>query len=90
LNSERLLKNLEHKLVETVVFNSNLTYVTKLFMEHSTTKAEKQNIIKRFDEVTNLKESKKFTKLLQTNWKKKTDREVSRKKIIKEAATSTS
>ena len=49
------LKEFRNKLVETVVFNSNLTYVTKILTEHSTTKAEKQNIIKRFDEVTNLK-----------------------------------
>ena len=37
-------------LAETVVFNSNLTYVTKLFMEQTTTKDEKQGILKRFDE----------------------------------------
>lgn len=52
-------------LVETVVFNSNLSYVTKLFMEHSTTKAEKMNIIARFDEeVSNLKESKRLYKTI--------------------------
>lgn len=56
----KALKEFRTKLVETVVFNSNLTYVTRILMEHSTTKAEKQNIIKRFDEeVSNLKESKK-------------------------------
>ena len=59
------LKEFRNKLVETVVFNSNLTYVTRLFMEHSTTKGEKQSIIKRFDEeVTNLKESKKLYKTI--------------------------
>ena len=57
----KALKTFRNQLVETVVFNSNLTYVTRLFMEHSTTKAEKQNIIKRFDEqVSNLVESKKL------------------------------
>jgi len=57
----KALKTFRNQLVETVVFNSNLTYVTRLFMEHSTTKAEKQNIIKRFDtEVSNLIESKKL------------------------------
>jgi len=55
------LKNFRTMLAETVVFNSNLTYVTKLFMEHSTTKTEKEGIFKRFDnEVSNLKESKKL------------------------------
>lgn len=61
----KALKEFRTKLVETVVFNSNLTYVTRLFMEHSTTKGEKQNIIKRFDEeVSNLKESKKLYKTI--------------------------
>jgi DNA-binding transcriptional regulator PaaX len=32
------LKKFRTMLAETVVFNSNLTYVTKLFMEQSTTK----------------------------------------------------
>jgi hypothetical protein len=57
------LKKFRKMLGETVVFNSNLTYVTKLFMEHSTTKDEKQTILKRFDEeVSTLKESKKLYK----------------------------
>jgi hypothetical protein len=57
----KALKKFRSMLVETVVFNSNLSYVTKLFMEHSTTKDEKKSIITRFDEeVSNLKESKKL------------------------------
>jgi len=86
------LKEFRTKLVETVVFNSNLTYVTKLFMEHSTTKAEKQNIIKRFDEeVTNLKESKKLYKTIANELdNRKPIAESVENKIIKEAATSTS
>jgi len=61
----KALKEFRTKLVETVVFNSNLTYVTKLFMEHSTTKAEKENIMKRFDnEATTIKESKKLYKTI--------------------------
>ena len=61
----KALKEFRTKLVETVVFNSNLTYVTKLFMEHSTTKVEKENILKRFDtEVSTIKESKKLYKTI--------------------------
>lgn len=61
----KALKVFRGQLVETVVFNSNLTYTTRLFMEHATTKAEKQNIIKRFDnEVSNLVESKKLFKAI--------------------------
>jgi hypothetical protein len=46
------------KLNEVAVFNSNLAYATRLFTEHSTTKQEKINILKRFDNVESLKESK--------------------------------
>ena len=85
------LKEFRNKLVETVVFNSNLTYVTRLFTEHSTTKAEKQNIIKRFDEVSNLKESKKLHKTISNELEsRKPINESVERKIIKEASTSTS
>ena len=47
-----------NKLNEVAVFNSNLAYATRLFTEHSTTKQEKINILKRFDNVENLRESK--------------------------------
>ena len=46
------------KLNEVAVFNSNLAYATRLFTEHSTTKQEKINILRRFDNVDTLKESK--------------------------------
>ena len=46
------------KLNEVAVFNSNLAYATRLFTEHSTTKQEKINILRRFDDVESLKESK--------------------------------
>ncbi len=72
------LKQFRNMLAETVVFNSNLTYVTRLFMEHSTTKAEKEAIIKRFDEgVSTLKESKKMYKTIAS--------ELSSKKPITES-----
>ena len=88
----KALKEFRNKLVETVVFNSNLTYVTKLFMEHATTKGEKQTIIKRFDEeVTTLKESKKLYKTIENELtSRKPIAESVENKIIKEATTSTS
>ena len=46
------------KLNEVAVFNSNLAYSTRLFTEHTTTKQEKVNILKRFDSVETIKESK--------------------------------
>jgi hypothetical protein len=46
------------KLNEVAVFNANLAYATRLFTEHSTTKQEKLSILKRFDTVSSLNESK--------------------------------
>jgi hypothetical protein len=48
----------KEKLNEVAVFNANLAYATRLFTEHSTTKQEKLNILKRFDLISTLKESK--------------------------------
>ena len=85
------LKEFRTKLVETVVFNSNLTYVTKLFMEHSTTKNEKDSILKRFDEVTSLKESKKLYKTMANELEsRKPISESVENKIIKEATSGVS
>ena len=46
------------KLNEVAVFNANLAYSTRLFTENTTTKQEKLNILRRFDTVDSLKESK--------------------------------
>ena len=48
----------KEKLNEVATFNANLAFATKLFTEHSTTKQEKMNILKRFDSVSTIKESK--------------------------------
>jgi hypothetical protein len=53
------------KLNEVAVFNSNLAYATRLFTEHSTTKQEKINILKRFDDVESLKESKNLYRTIK-------------------------
>jgi len=52
------LKVFRDKLNEVGVFNANLAYATRLFTEHTTTKPEKLNILKRFDGIETLKESK--------------------------------
>jgi len=88
----KALKKFRGMLVETVVFNSNLSYVTKLFMEHSTTKEEKKKIIQRFDEeVTNLKESKKLYKTIvnEISSRKPVNESIG-SKLIKEVATGSS
>jgi len=46
------------KLNEVAVFNANLAYATRLFTEHSTTKQEKLDILKRFDTISTITESK--------------------------------
>tara|TARA_R110000824_G_scaffold287608_1_gene475694 strand:+ start:1752 stop:3191 length:1440 start_codon:yes stop_codon:yes gene_type:complete len=66
-NSEykKALVSFKQKLNETAVFNSNLAYATRLFTEHSTTKTEKLNILRRFDNVKSLKESKGLYKVIR-------------------------
>jgi hypothetical protein len=47
----KALNIFREKLNEVAVFNSNLAYATRLFTEHTTTKQEKINILRRFDDV---------------------------------------
>ena len=58
----KALNVFREKLNEVAIFNSNLAYATRLFTEHSTTKKEKINILRRFDNVDTLKESKNLYK----------------------------
>ena len=62
---KKALVTFKDKLNEVSVFNSNLAYVTRLLTEHSTTKQEKINILKRFDSVESLKESKTLYKVIK-------------------------
>ena len=67
-NNEEYRKALNvfrEKLNEVAIFNSNLAYATRLFTEHSTTKKEKINILRRFDGVETLKESKNLYKSIK-------------------------
>lgn len=89
------LKLFRDKLNEIALFNTNLTYATKLFTEHSTTKQEKATILKRFDSVVNLKESKGLYKTIseELNVKtpvnesvdKKVNKTISKGSVIKES-----
>jgi hypothetical protein len=60
------------KLNEVAVFNANLAYATRLFTENSTTKQEKLNILKRFDSVSTLQESKSLFNSINTELGSKT------------------
>ena len=85
---KKALVTFKDKLNEVSVFNSNLAYVTRLFTEHSTTKHEKINILKRFDNVVTLKESKGLYKVIkeefsQTTKKSNTISEAVERKITK-------
>jgi hypothetical protein len=76
------LKEQRKMLGKVVVFNTNLTNVTRLFTEHSTTKDEKRAIIERFDdEVSNINESKKLFKSIE--------KELANKKPITESVAKT-
>ena len=61
----KALNIFRNKLNEVAIFNSNLAYATRLFTEHSTSKQEKINILKRFDGVETLKESKNLYKVIK-------------------------
>lgn len=61
----KALNIFRQKLNEVAVFNSNLAYATRLFTEHSTSKQEKINILRRFDGVESIKESKTLYKTLK-------------------------
>jgi len=54
------------KLNEVALFNANLAHSTRLFTEHSTTKQEKLNILKRFDSISTITESKQLFNTIKT------------------------
>tara|TARA_R100001509_G_C4882361_1_gene220585 strand:+ start:2078 stop:3580 length:1503 start_codon:yes stop_codon:yes gene_type:complete len=60
------LKVFKNKLNEVALFNTNLAYVNRLFTEHSTTKSEKMEILKRFDNAESIKESKSIYKSVKS------------------------
>jgi hypothetical protein len=61
----KALNIFRNKLNEVATFNSNLAYATRLFTEHSTSKQEKINILRRFDGVETIKESKNLYKVIK-------------------------
>lgn len=67
----KALNIFKEKLNEVAVFNSNLAYATRLFTEHSTTKQEKINILRRFDSAETIKESKSLYKTVREDLESK-------------------
>ena len=63
---KKALNVFKDKLNEVALFNTNLAYVNRLFTEHSTTKKEKMDILKRFDSAESIKESKNTYKTIKT------------------------
>jgi len=79
------------KLNEVAVFNANLAYATRLFTEHSTTKQEKLNILKRFDSISTMNEAKSLFGTIKTELGSKTTvTESVATKITNAPSTSTS
>lgn len=74
---KKALTLFKEKLNEVAVFNANLAYATRLFTEQTTTKQEKLNILKRFDSISTLTESKNLYKTIQA--------ELSNKKTVTES-----
>jgi hypothetical protein len=79
------------KLNEVAIFNANLAYATRLFTEHSTTKQEKLNILKRFDSISTITESKNLYTTIQAELEgKKPITEAMVEKIASTPASSSS
>jgi hypothetical protein len=76
------------KLNEVAVFNANLAYATRLFTEHSTTKQEKLDILKRFDSISTINESKNLYSSIKTELE--TKKPISETAVEKIASTKTS
>ena len=88
----KALNVFRNKLNEVAVFNSNLAYATRLFTEHSTSKQEKINILRRFDDVETIKESKNLYQIIRNelsseNVSKKPVNESIEKTLTKGSAT---
>ena len=86
----KALNVFREKLNEVAVFNSNLAYATRLFTEHSTSKPEKINILRRFDDVESLKESKSLYNSIKNELSKDSSKVVNEsfeRKIEKTAST---
>lgn len=64
-NFKKAVEDFRKKLHEVAVFNSNLAYAVRLFTEQTTTKKEKINILRRFDNVKTLEESKRLFESVQ-------------------------
>ena len=56
------LKVFKNKLNEVALFNTNLAYVNRLFTEHSTTRSEKMEILKKFNIAESGKTIAEYTK----------------------------
>jgi len=63
---KKALMLFKDKLNEVALFNANLAHATRLFTENSTTKQEKLNILKRFDSISTITESKNLYSSIKT------------------------
>lgn len=80
----------KEKLNEIAVFNANLAFATRLFTEHTTSKKEKLDILKRFDTISTITESKNLYGSIKNELdNKKPLTEVVKDKIISNPKTST-
>jgi hypothetical protein len=67
------LKEHKEKLYNIAVMNANLGHINKLFVEQSTTKEEKLQIVKKFAQANSIEESKKLFTNLNEEFSNKLD-----------------
>ncbi len=68
------------------LINKNLAFTSKLFTEHSTTKAEKEEILKEFEETQTIRESEIKYNFYNRQLLKRTPNESAKKNLIEEAS----
>jgi hypothetical protein len=86
----KALNIFRNKLNEVAIFNSNLAYATRLFTEHSTSKQEKINILRRFDGVETIKESKNLYQVVKNELSNETKTQTMNESIERTIAKSPS
>lgn len=87
---KKALTLFKEKLNEVAVFNANLAYSTRLFTEQTTTRQEKLNILKRFDSISTLAESKNLYKTIKGELENKKPINEALNKISNTPSTSSS
>lgn len=82
---KKTLNESKNYMEKLMILNKNLAHTSKLFTEHATTKAEKQEILKEFNEVETIRESERMYNFYKRQLDKKTSNNSAKQAILEEA-----